>query len=249
MAANVKVALFLPCYIDQLYPKVGMATVRLLEHYDVSVDFPTEQTCCGQPFSNMGCVDEVKPLAEKFLKVFGEYDYVVCPSGSCTSMVRKHYEEYIEAEPLENLTRKVYELCEFMTDVLKVDHIDKSFPHKVGVHQSCHGLRELRLGQSSEINAPTTSVDKVGSLLSMVKDIELMPLNRADECCGFGGTFAVKEEKISCQMGHDRLNDHEEAGAEIITGADMSCLMHLDGLSRRKKKAFKVMHVAEILAP
>jgi L-lactate dehydrogenase complex protein LldE len=235
----LKAALFLPCYVEQLYPKVGMATVKILEKWGVEVDYPREQTCCGQPFNNMGCSDEAKSLAQKFSNTFNDYEYVVCPSGSCTSMVRNHYDK-------ADQTNNVYELCEFLTDVLKVNINDVSFPHKVGLHQSCHGLRELKLANSSEIQqAP---FNKVKSLLSQVKDIELVDLKRPDECCGFGGTFAVSEEKLSCTMGNDRILDHMTAGADIITGVDLSCLMHLDGLIRRQKKPLRVMHIAEILA-
>ena len=197
--------------------------------------------------ANIGCTDEVKPLAERFLKLFGGFDYVVGPSGSCVAMVRHHYEEYLEGKPgFAVLKTKTFELCEFLVDVAKIKRIERRFPHRVGLHQSCHGLRELRLGSSSELNiAPFC---KVRQLLEMVEGIELVTLSRPDECCGFGGTFAVTEEAVSCMMGLDRIHDHETAGAEVITANDMSCLMHLDGLIRREKRPIRVMHVAEILA-
>ena len=144
------------------------------------------------------------------------------------------------------LHARTFELCEFLVDVLKVGRIEGRFPHKVGLHQSCHGLRELRLGSGSERRVPP--FDKVRSLLEHLRDIQIVELQRADECCGFGGTFAVAEEAVSCMMGKDRIADHERAGAEIITGADMSCLMHLDGLLRRDRRPLRVMHVAEVLA-
>ncbi len=241
------VGLFIPCYIDQLYPRVGMATVELLEQCGYQVECPTEQTCCGQPMANIGCTDEVKPLAERFLKLFGGFDYVVGPSGSCVAMVRHHYDEYLEGKSgFAELKVKTFELCEFLVDVAKIKRIERRFPHRVGLHQSCHGLRELRLGSSSELNIAPFS--KVRQLLEMVEGIELVTLSRADECCGFGGTFAVAEEAVSCMMGLDRIHDHEAAGAEVITANDMSCLMHLDGLIRREKKPIRVMHIAEILA-
>ena len=243
----MQVALFVPCYVDQFYPQVGMATVDLLERFDVEIDYPTDQTCCGQPLSNTGMTEDAGPFAEKFLAIFKDYEYVVCPSGSCTSMVRNHYDEYLDGRPgFDELKQKTFELCEFLTDVLKVDRIEGRFPHKVGLHQSCHGLRELRLGSSSEMAGE--AYNKVRRLLESLEGIELSCLARPDECCGFGGTFAVNEEAVSCMMGLDRIDDHEQAGTEVLTAADMSCLMHLGGLIRRRQKPIRVMHVAEILA-
>ncbi|WP_242344562.1 (Fe-S)-binding protein [Anaeromyxobacter terrae] len=243
----MKVALFIPCYVDQLYPQVGLATVRVLEKLGVDVVYPEDQTCCGQPMANAGFASDAAPLARRFLEVFGGFEHVVCPSGSCASMVRNHYDALIPGAPgLEAVKRATYELCEFITDVLKIGRIAGRFPRKVGLHQSCHGLRELRLGSSSErLEAPYS---KVASLLSSLEGIELVPLARVDECCGFGGTFAVVEEAVSCMMGRDRLADHVKAGAEIVTGTDVSCLMHMDGLARRAKAPLAFRHVAEVLA-
>lgn len=241
------VGLFIPCYVDQLYPRVGLATLQLLEEAGYTVEFPEAQTCCGQPMANTGCVDEARPLAERFLKIFAAYDYIVAPSGSCVAMVRCHYDEFLDGRPgFAELKAKTFELCEFLVDVVKLDRIPRSFPHRVGLHQSCHGLRELRLGQSSELVAPAFS--KARQLLELVEGVQLVPLARADECCGFGGTFAVTEEAISSRMGLDRIADQEAAGAEVLTANDMSCLMHLEGLVRRQRKPLRVMHVAEILA-
>lgn len=241
-----RIGLFIPCYVDQLYPRVGLATVDLLERFGCEVEFPAAQTCCGQPMANTGCVDDARPLARKFLEIFRDYEFIVCPSGSCTAMVRVHYHDLVHDHPdFEHVHSHTFELCEFLVDVLNVDSIPGRFPHKVGLHQSCHGLRELRLGSSSEMMVPKFS--KAGKLLSSLEGIELVELKRPDECCGFGGTFAVQEEAVSCMMGLDRIHDHEQAGAEIITAGDMSCLMHLYGLITRQKKPLKVMHVAEIL--
>ena len=247
----LRVGLFIPCYIDQFYPRVGLATLEVLRQCAVAVEFPEAQTCCGQPMANTGCTEEARPLAEKFLSVFAPYDYVVAPSGSCVAMVRVHYEEYLHGRRgFEELKRKTFELCEFLTDVLHVRAIGGRFPHRVGLHQSCHGLRELRLGQSSELvrEAGGKPSSKAGQLLEMLDGIRLVALDRPDECCGFGGTFAVNEEAVSCMMGQDRIADHEQAGAEVLTANDMSCLMHLEGLIRRARKPMSVMHVAEILA-
>jgi L-lactate dehydrogenase complex protein LldE len=243
----VRVALFIPCYVDQLWPRVGLATVRVLERLGVEVVFPDEQTCCGQPMANAGCADDAAPLARRFLDVFGGFDAVVCPSGSCTSMVRNHYDPFLSGRPgFDDLKRRTFELCEFLVDVLRAAPLDGRFPHRVGLHQSCHGLRELGLGTASERLVPRSS--KVETLLSSLRDIELVPLARSDECCGFGGTFAVAEEAVSCLMGKDRLADHARARAEVVTGTDVSCLMHMDGLARRERTPLRFLHVSEVLA-
>jgi L-lactate dehydrogenase complex protein LldE len=162
-------------------------------------------------------------------------------------MVRQHYHEYFHHDPVyEKLRSRTFELCEYLTDVLHVDYFPVRFPYKVGLHQACHGLRELRMGQSSElVGAPFS---KARQLLERIEGLELVDLARPDECCGFGGTFAVSEEAVSCLMGQDRVADHLQAGTDVLTSADMSCLMHLDGLIRRDRRPLRVMHIAEILA-
>lgn len=243
----MRVGLFIPCYIDQFFPDVGLATVEVLDRFGVDVDFPLAQTCCGQPMANSGCTKETQPLAEKYLQTFRDYDYVVCPSGSCVAMVRHHYGRYLQGRSgFDHVRSRTFEFCQFLADIVEVDTIEGSFPYRVGVHQSCHGLRELRLGNSSERAVPP--FNKVAMLLSSLEGIELVRLTRPDECCGFGGTFSVFEEAVSTTMGMDRLRDHQQAGTEVITAADMSCLMHLDGLSRRNEINIPVMHVAQILA-
>jgi L-lactate dehydrogenase complex protein LldE len=197
--------------------------------------------------ANVGAHAEARPLAERFLSIFAPYDYVVSPSGSCVAMVRHHYEQVLgPSERLREIGHKTYELCEFLVDILKVNAIEGRFPHRVGIHQSCHALRELRVASSSERSVPPA--DKPRALLEKLDGITLATLQRPDECCGFGGLFSVSEEAVSCLMGLDRLADHEQAGTEILTSTDMSCLMHLDGLIRRQKSPIRVMHVAEILA-
>jgi len=243
----MQVGLFIPCYIDQLYPRVGLATLRLLERHGVDVEFPEAQTCCGQPLANVGCLDDARPVAARFLEVFGKYEHVVCPSGSCVAMVRCHYEELLHGQPgFDALRRGTYELCEFLTDVLGVTRIEGRFPHRVGLHQSCHGLRELRLASSTELVGESYS--KARALLESIEGVEITELSRPDECCGFGGTFSVTEEAVSCLMGSDRLDDHARAGTEVLTAVDMSCLMHLEGLLRRRGETMRVLHIAEILA-
>lgn len=244
----MKVALFIPCYVDQFYPQVGMATVKLLEHFGVAHEFPEAQTCCGQPMANSGCMPEAEPLAQKYIDVFDGYDYIVAPSGSCVSMVRHHYDEFFDRdqEPAASVRKRTLELSEFLTQVLDVHSIQGQFNHQVGLHQSCHGLRELRLSESSEVQTKRPSLMK--DLLGGLDGIRFSQLQRQDECCGFGGTFAVAEEAVSCMMGEDRVNDHLQAGTEVLTAGDMSCLMHLDGIIRRQKHPIRVMHFAEILA-
>ena len=242
-----KVGLFIPCYIDQLYPQVGIASLKILEHFGVDVEYPESQTCCGQPMANTGCTNEVGPLAKRFLEIFKDYDSVVCPSGSCVSMVKHHYDEYLGDNPeYEALKEKTFEFCEYLTGPMGITKLDGQFPHKVGLHQSCHGLRELRLASSSEIVGESFGTAR--ELLKSIEGVEITTLQRPDECCGFGGTFAVVEEAVSCMMGEDRVYDHEQAGTEVLTALDMSCLMHMDGIIRRQNKPIRVMHIAEIFA-
>ncbi|MCA9236219.1 MAG: (Fe-S)-binding protein [Planctomycetales bacterium] len=251
----MRIGLFIPCYIDQFYPRVGVATLRLLERFSdrvtrsegeaVNLVFPREQTCCGQPMANAGCVDDAAPVAERFMAAFGDCDYVVGPSGSCVAMVRKHYHGLVKDEDaLHSVQEKTFELCEFLVDVAGVESIGGRFVGKVGLHEGCHGTRELELARGSERMLPAFS--KIRSLLTGIEGLELTGLDRTDECCGFGGTFAVFEEAVSCMMGRDRVADHERHGAEVLASADMSCLMHLGGLIRREQKPLRVMHVAEV---
>ncbi|NQU66094.1 MAG: (Fe-S)-binding protein [SAR324 cluster bacterium] len=242
----MKVGLFIPCYVDQFYPKIAIATLKLLERLKVEVEYPLTQTCCGQPMSNTGCTGDSKAAAKNYVKNFEQFDYIVCPSGSCVSFIRNHYDFLEQTAGFRKVRKNTYELCEFLSDVLKVDQFSAKFPYKVGLHQSCHGHRGLRLAKSSETVQPHFS--KIEPLLSHVEGLQLVELKQKDECCGFGGTFSVTEEAVSCKMGIDRINDHIDSGAEVITGVDMSCLMHMEGLIQREKKNLKIVHIAEILA-
>jgi len=239
------VGLFIPCYVDQFYPGAAIATLQLLEKLGVTVVYPPKQTCCGQPMANSGYEHLTTGCNELFIDNFSDFDYIVSPSGSCILHIKDHLHSENRENEAVQVRRKVYELTEFLTDILKVDHLDAVFPHKVGVHQSCHGQRGLKISQMTELVAAPFS--KPGQLLNMVKGIELIPLSRQDECCGFGGTFCVAEEAVSVKMGVDRVSDHLEHGAEYITGADMSCLMHMEGILRRQGSQVKVIHIAEIL--
>ncbi len=240
------VALFVPCYVDQLYPQVAEATLRLLERHGCTVEFPEAQTCCGQPMSNSGETAAAVPLCNHFLDVFERYQYVVAPSGSCVGMVRHQFSTLVPGHPaLEKVQAATYELCEFLHDVLGVRQVKGRFEKKVGLHRSCHAQRELRLASGSE--RQVAPFDKVKTLLGSLEGITLVEPARTDECCGFGGTFAVGEEAVSCLMGRDRLDQQAAAGAEVITGVDMSCLMHLEGLARREGRPVRIMHAAQVL--
>ena len=238
-------ALFIPCYVNQFYPNAAIATLRLLEKLGVSVVYPTAQTCCGQPMANSGFEYLGAECDELFVKNFASFDYIVAPSASCVLHVKDHLHSKTNPQAAMDIRGKIFELVEFLTDVLKVQHLKARFPHRVGIHHSCHGLRGLRLSQMSELNAPPFS--KPERLLGMVEGLELIALDRPDDCCGFGGTFCVSEEAVSARMGKDRVADHEKNGAEFITSSDLSCLMHLEGILNRKKSRVKVLHIAEIL--
>ncbi len=242
----MRVGLFIPCYVDQFYPEAGIATLQLLEKVGCEVFYPPGQTCCGQPMANSGFGHLTGPCNGLFIKNFHEFDYIVSPSGSCVLHIKEHlHGEDALAEPAAGIRHKIFELVEFLTDILRVEGLGAHFPHKVGLHQSCHGQRGLHLSQMSELMAPSFS--KPEHLLNMVEGIQLVELDRLDECCGFGGTFCVTEEAVSVKMGKDRVMDHLRHGAEYITGADMSCLMHLEGILRRQKSKVRVIHIAEIL--
>ncbi len=250
----MRVGLFIPCYVDQFYPQVGIATLQLLEKFGCEVVYPADHTCCGQPMANSGFEHLTAGCNDLFIKNFSEFDYIVAPSGSCVLHIKEHLHAGGPAmtrghdspdDPALRIRSRIFEFVEFLTDVLKVDRLDASFPYKVGLHQSCHGQRGLKLAQMSELMAPPFS--KPLQLLKLVKGIQFIDLDRQDECCGFGGTFCVAEEAVSVKMGKDRVADHLLHGADVITGADMSCLMHLEGILRRQKSKVRVKHIAEIL--
>lgn len=242
----MKIGLFIPCFMNELYPEASMDTLKVLENLGLDVEYPLNQTCCGQPMANTGCAHETSILAQRFLKIFKNYDYVVAPSGSCVSMVRENYAQFLEGqEGFEHLKTHTYELVEFLHDIIKPISLHASFPHKVSIHNSCHGHRELRMASMSERNE--TPFSKIKDILSLVEGIEFIEITRPDECCGFGGTFCVSEEALSVAMGKDRVADHLENGSQIITGIDMSCLMHMQGIIDREKLPIKTMHIAQIL--
>jgi L-lactate dehydrogenase complex protein LldE len=242
----MRVGLFVPCYVDQFAPSVGLASLELLESRGVEVDFPQRQGCCGQPFASAGAGDDAARLARRWLDVFEPYEHVVCPSASCVATIRRFPASLAHDPRARALAARTHELCAFLTEVLGLTTARGSFPHRVGIHGSCHALRELRQGPTTEIAGERP--DPVRLLLASLAGIQLVQLERTDECCGFGGIFAVDEEAVSCRMGRDRLDDHARGGAEVVTSTDVSCLLHLDGLVRRDGRRLRVLHVAELLA-
>lgn len=243
--SNLKVGLFIPCYIDQFYPQVAIATLELLEKLGVNVEYPLTQTCCGQPMANAGFERYSIEACKLFVRNFQHYDYIVSPSGSCTYHVRHHYDLIKQSKEINYLRAHTFELCDFIVNVLHIKELKASFYGKVGLHHSCHGLRGLRMGSTGERIEPAFSITE--SLLRKVVGLELVSLTRSDECCGFGGLFSINEEAVSVRMGMDRLTDHVENGAQVITANDMSCLMHLEGIVKRNRHALQVKHIAEIL--
>jgi L-lactate dehydrogenase complex protein LldE len=226
----VRIALFITCVNDLLFAQTGQAVVRILERLGHRVDFPTEQTCCGQMHANSGYRDEAIPLARRFVRTFEPYDAVVAPSGSCVAMVRDSYPGLVGGG-----IPKVYELSELLVDVLGVTDLGARFPHRVTYHPTCHGLRMLRLG------------DRPLRLLRAVKDLELVELPAAEECCGFGGTFALKNADVSAAMLADKCAAVGDTGAEYVTAADNSCLLHIGGGLSRNHSPATAIHYAEIL--
>ncbi|MDX3093307.1 (Fe-S)-binding protein [Streptomyces sp. ME01-24h] len=243
----MRVALFVTCVNDTLYPDTGKAVVTLLERLGVTVDFPAAQTCCGQPQFNTGYRHETEPLVKRYAKAFEGYDYIVTPSGSCAAMVRDNYPRIGERARAEgrgeglaavaaSVVPRTYELTEFLTDVLRVTDVGAYFPHPVTYHPTCHGLRMLGLGR------------RPLELLSHVKGLELVELPGAQECCGFGGTFAVKNAAVSAAMGADKARNVISTGARAVCTVDNSCLMHIGGTLARLGSEVRPVHLAEILA-
>lgn len=239
--AKPRVALFITCLADQFFPQVGECVVNILRKLDVEVTFNPEQTCCGQPAFNTGYRDEARSVARRVLEIYDNSDYVVAPSGSCTSMVRVFYPELFQDDPellskSQNLQKRFFEFSEFLVKVLKVTDVGARFPHRITYHDSCHLLRELGVSEAPR------------QLLSEVKDLELVELNDSKLCCGFGGTFSVKFPEVSVPMGEDKVRAATETGAEYLVAADGGCLMHLSGLIHRQSLPLKTMHLAEVLA-
>jgi L-lactate dehydrogenase complex protein LldE len=239
----VRVALLVTCLNDVLFPDVGKAVVSLLRRLGVDVDFPDAQTCCGQPMVNTGYVDEAVPALRTFVDAFAGYDAVVTPSGSCAGSVRHQHSIVARRSGDAGLARasaeiapRTHELSEFLVDVLGVTDVGAYFPHTVTYHPTCHSLRMLGVG------------DRPRRLLEGVEGLRLVDLPHAEECCGFGGTFAVKNSETSVAIGSDKARHVRETGAEVLVAGDSSCLMHVGGLLSRQQAGVRTMHLAEVLA-
>jgi L-lactate dehydrogenase complex protein LldE len=242
----MRVGLFIPCYIDAFEPEVGVATLELLEKFGCTVDYPFDQTCCGQPMTNTGCHREAIGAEVLFVRNFSDYDYIVAPSGSCVHQVRVNMTAIEQTPEVRAVRERTFELTEFLHDVLKVTEFPWArFPHKVGLHYNCNSLRGIQLASPTEIKAPFFS--KPRALLEKVAGVEFVEPTRWDECCGFGGTFSVFEPAVSVKMGQDKIADHARAGAEYIVSADSSCLLHQKGCAQHIGSDLKFMHIARIL--
>jgi L-lactate dehydrogenase complex protein LldE len=230
----MRVALFIPCFIDQLYPEVGKAMVTVLQRVGVEPYFPAAQTCCGQPAFNTGYWDEARWLAKRYCEIFADAEAIVSPSGSCTAMVRNFYPELLGKTT--KTTGHTYEFAEFLVKQLGVTDVGATFSQRVTYHDSCHALRELRLK------------DEPRQLLRNVQGLELVEMDQAETCCGFGGTFSVKFPMISYAMDEVKCTSIKQTGAEYVVSGDSSCLMQIDGYLRRQKLPVRTIHLAEVLA-
>jgi Fe-S oxidoreductase len=239
----VRVALQITCINDAMFPQTGRAVLRLLRRLGIDVDFPLAQTCCGQPMVNTGYLDEAVPAVRRYVEAFADYDAVITPSGSCAGSVRHQHalvarrsgDSALESA-VATLSPKAYELSEFLIDVVGVTDVGAYFPHRVTYHPTCHSLRMLGVG------------DRPWRLLEAVRGITLVDLPLANECCGFGGTFAVKNADTSVAMGADKARHVRETGAEVLVAGDNSCLLHIGGLLSRQQAGVRTLHLAEVLA-
>jgi L-lactate dehydrogenase complex protein LldE len=236
----MNVQIFIPCFVDQLYPQTAFNMIKVLEKVGCKVEYNPNQTCCGQPAFNAGFWKEAKDVCTKFIKDFSGSEYIVSPSASCTGFVRNYYQKLFENNSLHNevkeLQKNVYEFSEFLINVLHVEDVGAKLEAKATYHDSCAGLRECKIKQEPR------------KLLSNVKGLELVEMNEVETCCGFGGTFAVKFESISIAMAQQKVDNALKTGADYIISTDLSCLMHLDGYIRKKEYALKTMHIADVLA-
>ncbi|MFW2476290.1 MAG: (Fe-S)-binding protein [Sediminibacterium sp.] len=236
----MRVQIFIPCFIDQLYPGVGFSMVKVLEKAGCEVTYNANQTCCGQPAFNAGFWGEAKDVCNKFIEDFSGSDYIVAPSASCVGFVKNYYSKLYEQSSQQQVARKlserIFELSDFLVNILKVENLGASFEGKATYHDSCAALRECGLKQEPR------------KLLQQVKGLELIEMADNETCCGFGGSFAVKFEPISVAMADQKITNATATGAEYIISTDMSCLMHIDGCIKHKGSGLKVVHLADVLA-
>ncbi len=236
----MKVHLFIPCFVDQLYPQTAVNMVKILRKAGCDVHYNPKQTCCGQPSFNAGYWEDAKPVAEKFLRDFSGNEIIVAPSASCVGHVKNYYHQYFEHTPLwascQAVQGAMYEFSQFLVDRLGVTDLGASLPGKATYHDSCSGLRECGIGPGPR------------KLLSHVRGLELVELNDNTQCCGFGGTFAVKFEPIAVAMAEQKVDNAVATGADYLISTDLSCLMHLDGYIQKFKRPIRTLHLADVLA-
>jgi L-lactate dehydrogenase complex protein LldE len=236
----LNVQIFIPCFVDQLYPQAAFNMVKVLEKAGCTVSYNANQTCCGQPAFNAGFWDESKSVCSKFIKDFSGTEYIVAPSASCVGFVRNYYQKLFENSSLHNevkdLQKRTFEFSEFLVNILKVENVGATLHGKATYHDSCAGLRECKIKQEPR------------KLLSNLQGLELVEMNDVETCCGFGGSFAVKFESISISMADQKVTNALETGAEYIISTDLSCLMHIDGYIRKKGYNLKALHLADVLA-
>lgn len=236
-----RVSLFVQCLVDVMYPQVGVAMLTIFDKLGIPVDCPTHQTCCGQPAFNSGYRQQARIAARRFIEIFESKDAIVCPSGSCTAMVRHHYPQLFESEPgwrqrAEAVAARTYELTQYLVDVLGIDDLGARYRGKLTFHDSCHALRTLGIKEQPR------------RLIAGVADAELVEMNESERCCGFGGSFAVKYPEISTAMAQDKVDNIIATGAAAVVGVDISCLMNIQGVLSRKHSPVKILHIAELLA-
>lgn len=241
----MRVALAVPCYIDQLRPRAAHAALTLLERLGCEVSLAFDAPCCGQPFANVGAEPEARAVAEVWARSAGPFDHVVMPSGSCVHHVRHQLPHLLASAEGAHAANATWELCEFLAGPLAMPTLPGRFPHRVAMHLGCHAQRGLRLGGATELH--TTVGGPMRTLLTGLEGLSLVALDRPDECCGFGGSFSVGEPEISASMGRDRLRDSTSHGAEVLVSSDASCLLHLEGLAARDLPALRTLHIAELL--
>lgn len=236
----MNVQIFIPCFVDQLYPQVAFNMVKVLEKVGCKVSYNTNQTCCGQPAFNAGFWGESKEVCSKFMKDFDGADYIVAPSASCVGFVRNYYPKLFDTaanhKEVVALGQRTFELSDFLINVLKIDDVGATFNGKATYHDSCAGLRECKIKYEPR------------QLLSKVKGLELVEMNDVETCCGFGGTFAVKFEPISIAMADQKITNATDTKADYLISTDMSCLMHIDGRNKHNNAGLQVMHLADVLA-
>ena len=237
-----RVSLFATCIVDQLFPQGGVSAVRVLRHLGVEVDFPPDQTCCGQPLYNSGFNQQAKKLAARVLDSFESSQYVVVPSGSCAAMMRVFYLDLFQDQPdqllrAEQMAPRVYEFSQFLVQVLGAADVGASYSGTAAYHPSCHLLREMKVEKEP------------GELLSHVSGLQINDLPQAETCCGFGGTFSIKYPHISEGMLADKVDNVSASGAETLVSCDMGCLMHIDGALRRRGIGVQTRHLAQVLDP